>query len=73
MATQPKKDAWYLDPIVVLLLLFLVLGPFALPLLFRSRGFSPTAKFILAAVVLAYTAYLVYISYKLGMSWESKF
>lgn len=69
----PQKDPWYLDPIIVLLLLFLVLGPFAFPLLFRSNGFSRPAKLILAAIVIVYTMYLIYISYKLGMSWEGKF
>ncbi len=64
-----KPDAWYLHPIVVLALLFLVLGPFALPLLFRSRGFSPATKFWLAAAVIFYTAYLVYIAYRVGMGW----
>jgi Ca2+/H+ antiporter len=70
---KEQKDAWYLDPIMVLILLFLVLGPFAFPLLFRSNGFSRPAKLILAAIVIAYTLYLIYISFKLGLSWESKF
>jgi len=41
------------------LLLFFVLGPFGLPLLFKSRGFSRTWKIILTAVVIIYTAYLL--------------
>ena len=73
METRSQKDAWYQDPLIVLVLLFLVMGPFAIPLLFRSSGFSPPAKIILSVIVLAYTTYLVYISYKLGMSWDYKF
>ncbi len=73
MDEKIQNDPWYLSPMVVLLLLFLVLGPFALPLLFKSRGFSGAAKSILAVIVLAYTIYIIYLSYKLGLSWGSSF
>jgi Kef-type K+ transport system membrane component KefB len=73
MQISEQQDAWYLSPLIVLVLLFLVMGPFALPLLFRSRGFSAAAKIILTLLVLAYVSYLAYISYKVGMSWESNF
>jgi len=68
-----EKEVWYLNPIVVLILLFLVLGPFAFPLLYRSRGFSSGMKLILTVVVLLYVGYLIYASFKIGLAWESKF
>ncbi|MBN3033635.1 MAG: hypothetical protein JW873_06030 [Candidatus Saganbacteria bacterium] len=44
---------WYHRPPVVLALLFVVLGPFALPLLYQSPAFNRTWKFILTIAVLA--------------------
>jgi hypothetical protein len=46
---------------VVLLMLFFVLGPFALPMLWRSRGFSPQWKAVLSAVVIGVTAILFFL------------
>jgi hypothetical protein len=54
-----EEIKWYLRPGMVLVLLFLVLGPFALPLLYKSPRFNSTWKIILTALVLVYTAYLV--------------
>jgi len=48
------------NPWFVLSLMFLALGPFALPLLWRSRGFSPFWKTLLTVVMLAFTALLVF-------------
>ena len=60
MVEEGRKNRWYLNPIVVLLLLFFVLGPFGLPLLYRSPHFGKTWKKILTIIVIVYTAYLVY-------------
>jgi hypothetical protein len=57
-----EKSQWYLKPAIVLLSLFLVLGPLGLPLLFKSPFFSRTAKIILAIVNILYTAGLTYAS-----------
>jgi hypothetical protein len=54
---QPK---WSESPWVVLPLLFLVLGPFALPLLWRSRRFSRAWKSILTVIMSGVTVYLVW-------------
>ena len=46
----PKKDErvkWYLRPTSVILSLFFVLGPFGLPLLYKSPKFSKTLKIVL--------------------------
>jgi hypothetical protein len=40
MAKEGEKVKWYLRPLAVVLSLFFVLGPFGLPLLYRSPKFS---------------------------------
>jgi len=62
MHKEDPKIKWYLRPINVVLLLFFVLGPFGLPLLYRSPKFSKTLKIILTVVVLIYTSYLIFAS-----------
>jgi hypothetical protein len=46
---------WYYRRGVILILLFFVLGPFGLPLLFKSPAFSRKGKIILTILVLVYT------------------
>ncbi|HVP77133.1 MAG TPA: hypothetical protein VMV04_04495 [Thermodesulfobacteriota bacterium] len=53
-------------PISVVLLLFFVLGPFGLPLLYKSPKFSRTLKIILTLVVMIYTIYLIFVSLEIG-------
>jgi peptidoglycan/LPS O-acetylase OafA/YrhL len=60
------KVKWYLRPIGVLLLLFFVLGPFGLPLLYKSPKFSKKLKIILTIVVMIYTSYLIIASLEIG-------
>lgn len=57
---------WYVRPLVVILLLFFVLGPFGLPLLFKSQGFNKAWKVILTAAVIIYAVYLVVASLRIG-------
>lgn len=59
-----KKPAWYYEPWVVLVLLFLVLGPFGLPFLYKSPRFSRPAKLFLTLVTGLYTVYLVWATFK---------
>ncbi|HUL20878.1 MAG TPA: hypothetical protein VLZ10_05450 [Thermodesulfobacteriota bacterium] len=66
MIQEDRKTKWYLRPISVVLLLFFVLGPFGLPLLYRSPKFSTTAKVILTIVVMIYTIYLIFVSLEIG-------
>jgi len=66
---MPKEDArvkWYLRPISVVLLLFFVLGPFGLPLLYKSPQFSKPLKIILTIAVIIYTSYLIFASLEIG-------
>ena len=61
-----EKVKWYLRPISVVLLLFFVLGPFGLPLLYRSPKFNKTLKIILTVVVMIYTSYLIFASLEIA-------
>jgi len=65
---MPKEAGkkWYFRPISVLLLLFFVLGPFGLPLLYKSPHFSRTLKIILTVAVVLYTSYLIFASLEIG-------
>jgi hypothetical protein len=60
MVDEEPKSKWYLNPIVVLLLLFFVLGPVGLPLLYKSPHFGRTSRIILTIIVAIYTIYLIY-------------
>ena len=55
--SAPTK--WYHQRWAVVVLLFLVLGPFGLPLLWKSPAFSRNMKIALSVAVLAYSALLV--------------
>jgi hypothetical protein len=65
MTTAPTGTRWYHRPVGILVLLFLVLGPLALPLLWRSPHFSRAMKIVLTlATVGATILYLV-------LAWET--
>lgn len=51
---------WYHRGIFVLLLLFFVLGPLAIPLLWQSPDFNKPVKIALTFVVLALTVFLTW-------------
>lgn len=53
---------WYHGRGMVLLMLFFVLGPFGLPLLWKSPRFSKPWKQILTALTLVYTALVLQMS-----------
>ncbi len=66
---MPKEDGkvkWYLRPVSVVLLLFFVLGPFGLPLLYKSPKFSKPLKIILTIAVIVYTSYLIFASLQIA-------
>ncbi len=54
---QPLK--WYYNIWVVLLLLFFVLGPFGLPLVWKHPRFSRGLKWGLTVVTLVYTLWMI--------------
>ena len=55
----PAPLKWYYRPLWVLILLFLVLGPLALPYLWRSPSFSRRVKVVLTVLVVAYTGLFI--------------
>ena len=55
----PAPLKWYYRPVWVLVLLFLVLGPLALPYLWRSPSFSRRLKVVLTVLVVAYTGLFI--------------
>ena len=61
--TTPPPDAprvkWYYSVWFVLLMLVLVLGPFGLPLLWKSPRFARWAKLLFTLLTLVYTYALV--------------
>ena len=66
MDNDDKRIKWYLRPISVILLLFFVLGPFGLPLLYRSPSFSKATKIVLTIVIVIYTGYLIFATLEIG-------
>ena len=66
MLEEDRKTKWYLRPIGVVLLLFFVLGPLGLPLLYKSPKFGKASKIILTIVVMMYTCYLIYASLEIA-------
>jgi len=63
--TQTNEDGkvasgrWYDRRAAVLLILFLVLGVFGLPFLWRSSGFSPREKALYTVLTVLYSGVLV--------------
>ena len=66
MVKEDEKIKWYLRPVIVVLLLFFVLGPFGLPLLYKSPKFSKKLRIILTIAVIIYTSYLIFASLEIG-------
>ena len=72
MLEEHGKVKWYLRPISVVLLLFFVLGPFGLPLLYKSPKFSKTSKIILTIALIIYTSYLIFASLEIARQLYSR-
>ena len=73
MEEDRKKTPWYYRPWVVVLLLFFVLGPFGLPLVFKNPSFRRGTKVFLTLATLLYTAYLVWATVKIIQSLSGLF
>ena len=54
-----RVTPWYYRPWAVLVLLFVVLGPLGLPLLWRSPSFTRGWKIVLTVTMVIYTALLL--------------
>ena len=62
-ATRPTKGVE--SPWIVLPMLFLILGPLAIPMLWRSRQFSVLWKIVLTVVVIGMTAVVLWMIWEL--------
>ncbi len=62
-ANQQRGQAWYYHPVWILVLALLVLGPFALILVWKSRRMGPVMKWALALVITVYSVYCIYLIY----------
>jgi len=63
---REEKGKWYFRPVGVIVLLFLVLGPFGLPLLYKSPHFSRGWKTALTGLVIIYTVYMIIGSFQIA-------
>lgn len=61
-ASRPK---WYFNVWFVLVMLFFVVGPFGLPLVWKNPRFPRWAKVALTLVMALYTAWLVDLTIRL--------
>ncbi len=61
-ASPRPKPKWYHNVWLVLLMLFVVLGPFGLPLLWKSPRFSRLMKIMLTLATFLYTWWLVIVT-----------
>ena len=59
MKDGSAPPAWYYRPWAVVVLLFLVLGPLGLPLLWKSPSFRRGWKIVLTVTMVVYTVMLV--------------
>src|SRR4030095_2898809 len=59
MDTQTPPARWYHRPFWVVVMLFVVIGPFGLPLLWKSPSFSRNAKIVLTVAMGAYLSLCV--------------
>ena len=63
---------WYHNALVVLFLIFFVLGPFGLPILWKSPHFSKTWKWIFTVLSILYTVVICwYMAYAIRESLKS--
>lgn len=57
--SPPPQGRWYHDVWFVALMLFVVMGPLAFPLLWKSPRFSLAAKIALTVIVTAITGWVL--------------
>jgi hypothetical protein len=65
---QGSGDAWYYSVVSVAFLAFFVIGPFALPLVWKSSRMGATTKYVLTALILVYAAITAYALYAVTTS-----
>jgi hypothetical protein len=59
MNAEPQAEiAWYHRPVAIVLLAVLVLGPLALPLVWRTPAWGQRGRWIVTVLLFAYTVLL---------------
>lgn len=66
--TPSPRPKWYYNVWFVLAMLFFVLGPFGLPLVWKSPTFSRGIKIALTLVMAAYTVLLIDFTLRMGQA-----
>jgi|GEM_PF-1898199 len=64
-ANQNYGKAWYYHPVWITVLALLVLGPFGLYFVWKSRLMGVAQKWVLTVLILLYTAICIYYVYAL--------
>jgi predicted nucleic acid-binding Zn ribbon protein len=62
MLTVNKPDKWYLRP-MTLVLAFLTVGPFALPLVWLNPKFSQEKRITISVIVIFVSVFLAIVTY----------
>jgi hypothetical protein len=57
----PRRVSWYHTPFGIAFLAIFVLGPLALPLVWRTPAFGPRGRWIASVLVVAYTVILTWL------------
>ena len=63
---EAPKPKWYFNVWFDLLMLFFVLGPFGLPLVWKHPRWSRWIKTVLTLVTVLYTVALIYVTIQAG-------
>jgi predicted nucleic acid-binding Zn ribbon protein len=58
-----QRVKWYYNAWFVLVMLFFVLGPFGLPLVWKNPRFSRLVKIALTLITIAYTLWLIQLTF----------
>lgn len=64
---------WYYQPASIVLLAFLVLGPFALPLVWKTPKFTRSSKILWILVILVYTGITIFYFWKIAAIYMEHF
>jgi len=64
-ARQKTGDAWYYHPAWIAVLAFVLIGPLALPLVWKSTRMGPGLKVFMTALILVWTGYLGFRFYQI--------
>jgi len=60
ISARKPKSQWYYEPVWILILAFVVLGPLALPLVWKSPKMNGPTKWVMGIVIGIYGAFVLY-------------